>query len=295
MKEISINLEVLDFKENGIYLKKDLERNEYLDIKKFFADLEIVWNSAKKCFSGDINILKKVKENLLNGKKTISRKKDLHFYPTPVKILDFIRDEFLGFYDIEFDNFNFLEPSAGEGNIADYFRKNFKEENITLVEYFDINAKKLQEKGYNNIINTNFLEWNTDKTFDFIVMNPPFNGMEYIDHVIKAYELLTPEFGELIAIFPSRIFEIPFNQLRKKEKKLYELITKNQGSCIYKIFDKAFEGTNIKVAVVKITKGYEEKIKNNLVKNIALEIYSEFEFAKKNRRYYKHSWFGKYY
>ena len=281
MSSLTINIEVLSFEDDKIYLTEELERNKYLEIKKFLSDLEIFWDSAKQCFTGDSKIIKRVKESLLNGKKIISRKKDLHFYATPKEILNFIRDEFLGFYDIEFNNFTFLEPSAGEGNIADYFRKNFKDENITLVELFDINVEKLKEKEYKNIIHTNFLEWNTDKTFDFIIMNPPFNRTEYIDHVFKAYELLTPEFGELIAIFPSKLFEVPFNQLKKKEKELYELITKNQGSCIYGIFDKAFQGANIKVAVVKITKGYESKIRENLIKNIAVEIGSIYEFANK--------------
>ena len=281
MATLSINTDILSFDENKIFLTKELQRNEYLEIKKFLSDLEIFWDSAKHCFTGDSKIIKKVKENLLNGKKIISRKKDLHFYATPTIILDFIKDEFLNFGEYQFDNFNFLEPSAGEGNIADYYEKNFKNENITLIELFDINIEKLREKRYKNIIHTNFLEWNTNKTFDFIIMNPPFNKTEYIDHILKAYELLTPEFGELIAIFPSRIFEIPFNQLKKKEKELYELITKNQGSCIYGIFDKAFQGANIKVAVVKITKGYESKIRENLIKNIAVEIGSIYEFANK--------------
>jgi len=280
MSKMPINIEVLEFRDNGIYLTKELDRNEYLDIKKFFADLEIVWNSAKKCFTGDTNIIKRVKENFLNGTKAISRKKDLHFYATPIKILDFIRDEFLGFYDYKFNNFTFLEPSAGEGNIADYFRKNFKDENITLVEYFDVNVEKLQQKGYKNIIHTNFLKWNTDKKFDFIIMNPPFKKMEYIDHILKAYELLSLE-GNLIAIFPSRIFEIPFNQLRKKEKELYELVTKNQGSCVYGMFDKAFKETTVKVVAVKIVKGLEYEIKSSLVRNFGIEIYNDFKFTKK--------------
>ena len=277
MSNLPINTKVLEIKENKIYLTKELSRDEYLNIKKFLADFEIVWNSAKQCFIGDKKIISSLKESLTKGKNLISRKKDLHFYPTPKVILDFIRDELLGFYDYQLENFSLLEPSAGEGAIADYFRKNFKEENITLVELFDANVEKLQSKGYKNIIQGNFLELEIDKKFDFIIMNPPFKRTEYIDHILKAYELLD-ENGELIAIMPSRIFKTPFNQLRKKEKELYELVTKYQSYPVYGLFENALEGTNIEVAVVKIDK--QEK-KEFIVKNLAIGLYNEYSFYNK--------------
>lgn len=268
MSGLPVDTKALKIEDNKIYLTKELSREDYLTFKKFLADFEIAWNSAKQCFIGDKRIINSLKESLTKGKKLISRKKDLHFYPTPKVILDFIRDEFLSFYDYQFDNFNMLEPSAGEGAIADYFRKNFKEENITLVELFDVNVENLQNKGYKNIIQGNFLELEINKKFDFIIMNPPFKKMEYIDHILKAYELLSED-GELIVIMPSRIFEIPFNQLRKKEKELYELITKYQSYPVYGLFKNAFEGTNIKVAVIKISKKAK---KEYMVKNFIIDI-----------------------
>jgi len=43
-----INTEVLEFRDNGIYLTKELNRNEYLDIKKFFTDFKALIKKLKR-------------------------------------------------------------------------------------------------------------------------------------------------------------------------------------------------------------------------------------------------------
>ena len=57
-------------------------------------------------------------------------------------------------------------------------------------------------KGTIKLTARNFLEMQPTATFDFVVMNPPFYGTHYMDHVKHAFEFLAPG-GMLRAILPA--------------------------------------------------------------------------------------------
>lgn len=92
-----------------------------------------------------------------------------------------------------------LEPSAGKGNIADEVPKDV---NLSVIEVNPSLREILTKKGY-NLVGQDFLE-HTGK-YDRILMNPPFENGQDIDHVKHAYELLKPS-GRVVAIMSEGTF-----------------------------------------------------------------------------------------
>jgi predicted RNA methylase len=105
-----------------------------------------------------------------------------------------------------------LEPSAGSGNIADAIREACPGCYLILVE---INGKLvdiLKSKGYAPVmeangesaiyLHTDFLNFTVTRAggfFDRIIMNPPFEHGQDVDHVRHAFDLLKRG-GRLVAI-----------------------------------------------------------------------------------------------
>ena len=118
------------------------------------------------------------------------------FFPTPKVVVDRMVDE----ADIR-EGMDVLEPSAGNGNIADGVRETGVEPDV--VELSSALAKVLEAKGF-NVVGDDFMGFN-EKKYDRIVMNPPFsNGMDG-EHIRHAYDLLKPG-GKVVAIAGEGIF-----------------------------------------------------------------------------------------
>jgi len=68
-----------------------------------------------------------------------------------------------------FDNCEtILEPCVGEGHIVKSFNNFYNGlKNITAIDIVD--------RGFDNTIVTDFLNWETDKKFDGIITNPPYS------------------------------------------------------------------------------------------------------------------------
>ena len=123
--------------------------------------------------------------------------KDLQFYRTPKAVVDRMLED-IHLYKNE--SKTFLEPSCGDGSILMGIRNKFPEADITGVE---IDADRCNESrllGF-TVYNENFLEFEIDKKYDFIIMNPPFYGTHYAKHIEKAYSLLAED-GKLMAVLP---------------------------------------------------------------------------------------------
>lgn len=101
-----------------------------------------------------------------------------------------------------------LEPSAGKGNIADAIRENVPDANLKTIEWQGDLSDILRLKGH-EVIGSDFLEHK--EQYDRIVMNPPFENLQDIDHVRHAYDLLKPG-GKLVSIMS----ESPFFRSDKK-------------------------------------------------------------------------------
>lgn len=129
-----------------------------------------------------------------------------------------------------------LEPSAGQGGIALFI----KSKNLVCLEINKMNCKILDQKGL-NVIEHNFLTWETHARFDKIVMNPPFHFNQAADHVEKAFDLLTEE-GEIHAILPASYTNKQFHN-------------KWDCSCEFsEVIEDAFDGTGVRVVMLKLKK-----------------------------------------
>lgn len=101
-----------------------------------------------------------------------------------------------------------LEPSAGIGTIADKAKNAGAK--VEVVEYAPSLAEHLEKKGH-DVIGNDFMELPTDRKYDRIIMNPPFERLQDAEHVMKAYEHLKPG-GKIVAITS----ESPFFSSAKK-------------------------------------------------------------------------------
>lgn len=131
--------------------------------------------------------------------------KDLQFYWSPPAVAEAALD-FAGLpsgdaysYGKRPTEYRVLEPSCGDGRILDEIRA--RGSRGFGFEYHPGRAAEARAKGHSVVIG-NFLEQQPRAEFDMVVMNPPFYGRHYAQHVRHAYKFLKPG-GTLVAILPA--------------------------------------------------------------------------------------------
>lgn len=134
--------------------------------------------------------IKKIERDLI-GKKIEG------FFPTPTTLVD----KMIDYSDIQ-PGHEVLEPSAGKGNIAVQIKVSAPDALLDVVEYNSTLSSLLEQKGF-NVVGDDFIKY-TGKSYDRIVMNPPFENFQDIDHVKHAYSLLNPG-GKLVAIMGASV------------------------------------------------------------------------------------------
>ena len=93
-----------------------------------------------------------------------------------------------------------LEPSAGQGGLADFMPK----DHLVCIEVSKLHCDILQAKGY-EVIEADFLAW--AKLYNVpdnhrIVMNPPYSEGRWLAHLQAAASLLAPG-GRVVCILPA--------------------------------------------------------------------------------------------
>lgn len=149
------------------------------------------------------------------------------FYPTPESLAQRLVD----MAEIE-SGHSVLEPSAGQGGIADLLPK----DETTCVEISPLHCAILRAKGLDTV-EADFLAWQPGRSFDRIVMNPPFSEGRARLHVQHAFEMLAPG-GKLVAIMPAG-------------ERGKEIVPGCEWS---RLIDNAFAGTSVSVAILTATK-----------------------------------------
>jgi precorrin-6B methylase 2 len=118
------------------------------------------------------------------------------FFPTPPELAaDIVKKAGIVDGDI------ILEPSAGLGHIAEAITEAHPANKLICMEIYQPLCEALNLKGY-EAINADFLMCaaiEPDIRPDKIIMNPPFENLQDIDHVTHAWELLKPG-GRIVAI-----------------------------------------------------------------------------------------------
>ncbi|HEY0739296.1 MAG TPA: ArdC-like ssDNA-binding domain-containing protein [Herpetosiphonaceae bacterium] len=113
------------------------------------------------------------------------------YFPTPRPVVE----QMIAAADLA-PGLRVLEPSAGSGHIADAIREAAEVELVVIEQHYTL-QQILELKGH-QLIASDFLAYHQD-SYDRILMNPPFERGQDMQHVQHAYRLLKPG-GRLIAI-----------------------------------------------------------------------------------------------
>lgn len=117
------------------------------------------------------------------------------YFPTPKNVIEILTD------DLDLDGKSILEPSAGSGNIADYLR-----DKGAIVDCCEINRdlREILRLKNHSVIERDIMELNIPKKYDLVIMNPPFERLQDIEHIKKSFEFLA-EGGTLRSIISPSI------------------------------------------------------------------------------------------
>lgn len=168
------------------------------------------------------------------------------FYPTPSKLAGIM------FGGIDFKNVHtVLEPSAGKGDLIENMLK-FRERDydnnridIDCIERDENLQYILNGKEY-KVVFDDFLNFNTGKRYDLILMNPPFS--EGDKHLLKALQL-QGNGGQICCLLNAETIRNPYTNERKV---LNNLLRKYNARIkyVHNAFSKAERKTNVEIAVV---------------------------------------------
>lgn len=122
------------------------------------------------------------------------------YFPTPPELAD----RMVELLDLE-PHHHVLEPSAGSGALVDAIERRHGKFECQLIECNYTLAELLEKKfPHCKILRADFMKCDyppptPPRLFDRIIMNPPFENLQDIDHVQHAFTMLKPG-GKLVTI-----------------------------------------------------------------------------------------------
>jgi len=179
---------------NNIFLTcGQLDRKQYKSVNDVLENMGGKWNKKGKCHVFPEDPADKLEQVLLSGE--IVQPKKYGYFPTPPDLAKRLVD----LAEIE-PGMTVLEPSAGQGGIADFISTNC---HIDCIELLPENVKVLEQKGYKTMC-ADFLTIEPSGLYDRVVMNPAFEKQTDIDQVTHAWKCLKPG-GKLVSIMSSGV------------------------------------------------------------------------------------------
>lgn len=164
------------------------------------------------------------------------------YFPTPAPVVALMLD----YANVQPEH-RVLEPSAGHGAICDVVRPLCAE--VIPHEVNHTLSEILRAKGY-GVERGDFMESTPGATFDRVLMNPPFENMQDVDHVRHAFDCLK-DGGRLVAIMSAGVF---FNN-RTKATEFRKWLDEHGGE-VHDLPDGSFKesGTGVSAKLVVIDK-----------------------------------------
>ena len=166
------------------------------------------------------------------------------YFPTPAPIVSMMIDR----ARLE-PGMMILEPSAGSGNIADAARDACARVIVHCVERHSKLRQVLQMKNH-PLLGEDVMEVEFCGRYDRVLMNPPFENQQDIDHVRRAFEPLKP--GGILVSVMSPSFEFRSN----KKSADFRAWLESVGATVESLPDDAFKasGTSVSTRLVTIHK-----------------------------------------
>ncbi len=172
-----------------------LDRKMYLEVNKILEAMGGQWNRKEKGHVFDDDPADFLDNVVLTGEIEIPSKNG--YFPTPKLVVK----RLIELAEIE-PGMSVLEPSAGQGAIAEELAK--LDIDLRVAEILPQNAQILVEKGFSLVTHDFLTLMKCDGLYDRVVMNPPFEKQQDIDHVMHAYSLLKPD-GRLVSVMSAGV------------------------------------------------------------------------------------------
>lgn len=231
--------------ERAVFLPQiRMERKLYERVNAVLEDLGGKWNRKLQGHIFENDPRDALDLAVMTG--SYIRPKDFGFFPTPAGLAEQLV-MMAGLGPSSPRNLRILEPSAGQGAIADAAARWVGVEAIDTIELLEVNAVKLREKGY-RVQQADFLSVRPKPVYDLVVMNPPFGGQGDMRHIEHAARFLKPQ-GRLLAIMsPS------FQYRSSKQAEEFRSLLATAGSVKREIDVGAFResGTMVRTVIVEI-------------------------------------------
>jgi protein-L-isoaspartate O-methyltransferase len=175
----------------GILNSGRLSREMYVSVNEALAALGGKWNrkTGGHLFSTDPR--PQLAGLAQNGEMEVVKD---GYFPTPAPVVE----QMIAEAELEPGQL-VLEPSAGTGHIANLVRPL-----VGRLDVIELNPQRregLYEQGH-NVVGDDFLAFTGQ--YDRILMNPPFENGQAVEHVTHAWECLVPG-GQLVAIMDAGI------------------------------------------------------------------------------------------
>ena len=201
--EVLATLSTVEIEGTNVRIIKQLDRKLYTQVNEVLSSIGGKWNRKTNAhvFSEDPTD----KLNAVIECGVLEPKVKTGYFPTPPALVE----RMIELAELDSEHL-ILEPSAGQGHIADVICKTagLDRKEIIICEILPENIAVLRKKGY-FVEEYEFIrmaeELRSNKMeFDRILMNPPFEKQACIDHVTTAFNLLK-EGGILVAIMSSGV------------------------------------------------------------------------------------------
>lgn len=182
-----------------------LDRKLYVEVNKVLVALGGKWSKRLRGHEFPEDAAGLIEEAILFGSydKQKTGVSAFDFFPTPRALAEAVCVS----ASLHIDH-RILEPSAGNGALADVISEHtgggFL---IDCVELRPDLAAKLAAKGYSvnaGASSADFLAMTPERTYDRVVMNPPFSKRQDIAHIRHAHKFLRPG-GRLVSIASSGV------------------------------------------------------------------------------------------
>lgn len=216
-------------------LPGQLERKLYERVAKVLKSIGGKWSSAKKAFVFKEDVGDLVTSIADTGEFTPERQ-TFQFFPTP----EALAREIVKVADIRAGE-RTLEPSAGQGNIAQFMHT------PDCIELDPKNRAVLIEKGF-RVVGDDFMTFEPSEPYDVIVMNPPFCKRQDALHILKAISIAKRKVVAIASYAVMWRTDGPYKELRD--------VVEHLGGYITELPDKLFKesGTMVKTALVVVEK-----------------------------------------